>query len=78
MSSSAGIARKAEATRCQINVEFVFSDALPVREANAVRRLLSVKHGLRLRTDPDGDIVGILKGLGLDSSGLFNSVIVVR
>jgi len=61
-------------------VEFItFKNELTPREANAVRRLFSAKHGLKLKTDPDDGIVGVLKSLGgVDDAGLFNTTIIVR
>ena len=56
----------------------LFPNALSPREANAVRRLMSVKYALRLRTDPDDGIIQVLTNLGMDPSGLFNTTIMVR
>jgi len=47
-------------------------------QINALRRYLALKHGLAVPTESDGGIVATLKSMGVDSTGLFNSVFLVK
>lgn len=47
-------------------------------ELNAIRRYLSIQHGLAVPTESDAGIATLLVSMGIDTGGLFNSVFLVR
>jgi len=47
-------------------------------ELNAIRRYLSIQHGLAVPTDSDAGIATLLISMGIDTGGLFNSVFLAR
>ena len=48
------------------------------KQKNSIRRYLSARHKLGLRTRSDSDLVPILNALGIDDDRLFTSIIMVR
>ena len=58
--------------------ELILLDETPTEEQlNAIRRYLALKYGLAVSTESDGAIVSTLTAMGIDTSGLFNSVFLV-
>ncbi|MCL1910346.1 MAG: hypothetical protein FWG05_05365 [Kiritimatiellaeota bacterium] len=55
-----------------------FGEALDERRANAVRRYLSVRNGMRLPTESDCETTPILKALGLNHGGAFSTILFVK
>ena len=47
-------------------------------EQNAIRRYLSIKHGLAVPTESDAGIATLLVSMGIDTGGFFNAVFLVR
>ena len=61
-----------------LEIVVVCDTALTPREANCVRRYLSNRYGLKLKTESDENITQILKSLGVNHDGAFTSIILVR
>ena len=59
--------------------ELIFLPEIPSeREAHAVRRYLALKHSMRIPTEADGGVAGVLAAMGIDDHGLFSTVILAR
>ncbi len=59
--------------------ELILLAKTPTEEQlNALRRYLALKHGMTVPTESDGGIVSTLTAMGIDTSGLFNSVFLMR
>ena len=59
--------------------ELIFLPEIPSeREAQAVRRYLALKHSMRIPTEADGGVAGVLAAMGIDDHGLFSTVILAR
>jgi len=56
----------------------LLADPPTQEQLNALRRYLALRHGLAVPSESDGGIVSTLAAMGIDTSGLFNSVFLVR
>ena len=59
--------------------ELIFlSDVPSARETEAVRRYLALKHSMRIPTESDSGVAGVLAAMNIDDNGLFVTVVLAR
>jgi len=48
------------------------------RETNALRRYAALRHNIPVKTQADGGVESVLSNMGINSAGLFNTIVLIR
>ena len=48
------------------------------RLRNALRRYAALRHNVPLKTEPEGGVESVLTSAGINSAGLFNTIVIIR